>query len=67
MRDDRGKSVPVEGLSEFFVRVHGTLSGPGTYGHKGMAMYELTADSLIEISTPTASDCSRTRRPSAHQ
>lgn len=41
----------------FYLRWHGTLTGPGSYGHLGLATYEFVVDSIVEIRLPSADDC----------
>jgi hypothetical protein len=43
----------------YFVRLHGTLQGPGNYGHMGASSFLFTADSVISIETPRGHDCDR--------
>ena len=45
------------GSSEVFVRWHGTMIGPGSYGHLGIAAYLLQVDSVIEVRKPSRADC----------
>lgn len=49
-------------VSRWFVRVIGTLRGPGEYGHMGVSQYELEVDSLVTIRTPEADDCATPAR-----
>lgn len=62
VKDEQGRDVVVQEQSYYFVRVHGTLVGPGHFGHMGAAAFELTADSLIEVATPKPGDCERAPR-----
>jgi hypothetical protein len=41
----------------FYVRWRGTLTGPCSYGHMGMATYEFVVDSVLEIRMPRPDDC----------
>jgi hypothetical protein len=40
-----------------FVRLEGTLEGPGNYGHLGYASWRFVADRVLEVKTPTGDDC----------
>lgn len=55
--DENGKRF--EDGNTFFVRVHGTLMGPGHYGHMGSTAYEFIADSVEAVKTPGKDDCKR--------
>ena len=61
MKDEAGREVAVQAQSYYFIRVHGTLVGPGHFGHMGAAAFELIADSLVEVATPKQGDCDRAR------
>ena len=41
----------------YFVRWHGTLRGPWSYGHLGGSAYELVVDSILSVRLPGRSDC----------
>lgn len=41
----------------YFVRLEGTLEGPGSYGHMGVASYQFVVDKVLDVRTPTESDC----------
>jgi len=49
-------SEPVEQVS-VYLRGAGTLEGPGTYGHMGIAGYRLVIDSIFEVRRPGKDDC----------
>lgn len=40
-----------------FVRWRGTLTGPGAYGHMGVATYGLVVDEILEVRRPLTTDC----------
>jgi hypothetical protein len=40
-----------------YVEWHGTITGPGHYGHLGGAPFEIAVDSVIKIRAPSARDC----------
>ncbi len=42
---------------ERFVRWHGWLSGPGAYGHLGVATHEFRVDSILEVRPAAPNDC----------
>lgn len=46
-----------EAYPRFFVRLHGTLSGPGKYGHMGVSSHGLAVDSVIQVRRPRSGDC----------
>lgn len=41
----------------FYVRWEGTLTGPGSYGHMGVAAYQFVVDRILEIRTAKPDDC----------
>ncbi len=41
----------------YFVRWHGTISGPGGYGHLSQSLYGLVVDSIISIESGTNAKC----------
>jgi hypothetical protein len=45
------------GLAVYYVQWRGTLSGPGSYGHMGVAEYAFQVDSILEMRAPGAGDC----------
>jgi hypothetical protein len=45
------------GVSRYYVTWHGTLEGPGHYGHMSIANFSFIADSVIEIRAPKSGDC----------
>lgn len=45
------------GIPTFYVVWHGTLRGPGTYGHMGVAAFEFRVDSVMEARRPGPEDC----------
>ena len=47
------------GNATYFVRWHGTMTGPGNYGHMGVSEFELKVDRLIAIEEPNARSCAR--------
>jgi hypothetical protein len=50
------------GNPQFYVEWHGTLEGPGHYGHFGMSAFFFTADSIIQIRAPQRGDCGLNNR-----
>jgi hypothetical protein len=40
-----------------YVRWHGLLKGPASYGHRGMAAYSLMVDRILEVRHTTPADC----------
>ncbi|HEX6576191.1 MAG TPA: hypothetical protein VF042_14585 [Gemmatimonadaceae bacterium] len=40
-----------------YVRWMGTLTGPASYGHMGVATYQLVVDRILEIRKPKRGDC----------
>jgi len=40
-----------------FVRWRGQLTGPGSYGHLGLGVYQLDVREVLEVRRPTKSDC----------
>ena len=46
-----------QGVFDYFVIGHGTLRGPGSYGHMGGSPYVLRLDSIIEMRAPKQGDC----------
>jgi len=42
---------------QYYVRVRGTLVGPGMYGHLGSSLYELTAERVLELRAAGSTDC----------
>jgi len=46
------------GNVRFFVRWRGTMTGPGHYGHMGIAPFVIQVDSVLEARTPSPADCS---------
>lgn len=40
-----------------YVRWIGTLTGPASYGHMGVATYQLVVDQILEIRKPKRGDC----------
>lgn len=45
------------GYATYFIRVRGTLIGPGMYGHLGGSDYHFVASELLEIRKPGKRDC----------
>ena len=46
-----------EAYPTIFVRWRGTLTGPGAYGHLGVAAYEFVVDEILEVRRSRRSDC----------
>ena len=40
-----------------YVRWRGTMTGPGAYGHMGVAIYNLVVDEILDVHPPRADDC----------
>ncbi len=51
------KPLENERYPRYFVRWQGTLTGPGTYGHLGVSAFAFTADTILEVRRPEATDC----------
>lgn len=47
------------GSSRYFVVWHGTLKGPGMYGHMGVSEYSMIVDSVLSIRAARPNDCAR--------
>jgi hypothetical protein len=45
------------GNPRYFVRWHGTVEGPGRYGHMGGAAFQLQVDTILEVREPRPGDC----------
>jgi hypothetical protein len=45
------------GNPQYYVRWHGTLEGPGQYGHFGMSPFSFRVDSVLELRAPHRGDC----------
>lgn len=45
------------GVTRHYVRFSGTVTGPGHYGHFGIAPFLLAVDSVLEARAPGADDC----------
>jgi hypothetical protein len=56
---DSGRRVELEGYGTYYVELHGTLEGPGHYGHLGIAEYHFISDSVLSVRTPSPRDCGR--------
>ncbi len=48
---------PIRGTVTYFVRWRGTLEGPGSYGHFGVAEYAFAVDTVLEARAPDKADC----------
>lgn len=46
-----------DGNPTFFLRVRGTMTGPGHYGHMGVSGFRLDVDSVIAVALPSAETC----------
>jgi len=49
--------VSEDGYYTYFMKVRGTLIGPGGYGHMAVAPYLLYADSILELRPAKTGDC----------
>lgn len=64
-RTPRDRRAPVawpevertRGGRQYYVRFGGTVTGPGRYGHFGIAPFLMTVDTVLEVRAPTADDC----------
>ena len=45
------------GYRRYFVRWRGTVVGPGIYGHMGIAPFEFTVDTVLDVRRPAERDC----------
>lgn len=52
-----GPPIDSYGTRTFFLQVHGTMTGPGHYGHMGVSGFQLDVDSVITVSLPSAVKC----------
>jgi hypothetical protein len=41
----------------YYVRVKGTLHGPGDFGHLSVSAYQLEIDTMLEARSPSTTDC----------
>lgn len=41
----------------YYVRWRATVTGPGSYGHMGVGMYEMRVERALEVREPRADDC----------
>lgn len=48
---------PIAGGYISYVEWHGTVTGPGHYGHLGVASFKISVDSVITRRAPSATDC----------
>lgn len=51
------------GNPRYYVRWHGTVVGPGRYGHMGVSPFEIAVDTLFVLREPTPFDCRAVGRP----
>lgn len=42
---------------KYYVRWRATVTGPGSYGHMGVGMYQMRVERVLEIREPRADDC----------
>jgi hypothetical protein len=52
-----GSARVIPGGYTSYVEWHGTVTGPGHYGHLGAASFEIQVDSVIKMHAPSAKDC----------
>jgi hypothetical protein len=45
------------GGPQYYVQWHGTLVGPGAYGHMGMSAFEFRPDSVLFVHAARDNDC----------
>jgi hypothetical protein len=45
------------GARQYYVQWHGTLIGPGVYGHMGMSPFEFRPDSILVVHAARDDDC----------
>ena len=45
------------GARQYYVQWHGTLIGPGVYGHMGMSPFEFRPDSVLVVRAAQGEDC----------
>lgn len=43
--------------AHWYLRVRGTLLGPGNFGHLGASPFQLTVDTILEVRKPMTGDC----------
>jgi hypothetical protein len=49
---------PIEGYQKTFLDVEGDLIGPGSYGHLGIAIYELRVTRILSAEAASKTSCS---------
>jgi hypothetical protein len=54
---ENGRRELLQGFDAYFLRAHGVLEGPGSYGHMGGSNFRFTVDSIVAIWTPGRDDC----------
>jgi len=42
---------------KYYVRWRATVTGPGSYGHMGVGMYQMRVERVLEVREPRANDC----------
>jgi hypothetical protein len=42
---------------KYYVRWRATVTGPGSYGHMGVGMYQMRVERVLEVREPRADDC----------
>lgn len=42
---------------KYYVRWRATVTGPGSYGHMGVGMYQMRVERVLEVREPGADDC----------
>jgi hypothetical protein len=52
-----GAARAIPGGYSSYVEWHGTVTGPGHYGHLGVAAFKIEVDSVIKMRAPSANDC----------
>ncbi|HEX6039373.1 carboxypeptidase-like regulatory domain-containing protein [Longimicrobium sp.] len=45
------------GNPRYYVHWRGTVTGPGSYGHMGVSIFEMRVDSVLELRAPRVDDC----------
>lgn len=58
-KDDRGRLQLLEGYEDFFVKLVGTLEGPGRFGPLGTSAFQFVVDSVLSIEPGAGGDCQR--------
>lgn len=53
------RAYPPWNYRQYYIRFAGVITGPGSYGHLGVAGFAAEIDSILVVRTPSDSDCAR--------